>query len=336
MKSILVLVALFVFALAVRDPVETQFRSWMRQQGKTYTGAEYNKRLNNFKANIVRNDQLNAMPGQKATFGINKFSDMTIDEFRATYLMPKFDPRDVCPWPYHADGIRADIPKNVQIPTKFDWRTKNAVTAVKNQGSCGSCWTFSTAENVEGQWAIAGNTLVSLSEQWIVDCSQSCLQSDPSLCNGGCNGGLPWLAYGDIITNKGLTSEADYPYQGVQGTCQTGEPVVAKIANWTYLDTNPTDITTYMYNNGPLSICLNADLLFSYSSGVISGDPSTCPTDGMDHAVLAVGYDNTQSPPFWIVKNSWGTDWGMSGYFNIESDNGLCGINLCVTSSLVK
>jgi len=332
MKSIIVLAALFVFALAVRDFEETQFRSWMRDNQKTYSRAEYGKRLNNFKDNIKRNAQLNAMPGQKATFGINKFSDMSLEEFRATYLMPKFDPKDTCQWPYHADVSKLTKP----IPSKFDWRNKGAVTPIKNQGSCGSCWTFSTAENIEGQWQIAGNALVSLSEQWIVDCSQSCLQSEPQLCNGGCNGGLPWLAYGDIINNKGLTSEANYPYQGVQGTCQTSEPVVAKISNWTYLDTNPTDITTYMYNNGPLSICLNADLLFSYTSGVISGDPSTCPGDQSDHAVLAVGYDNTQSPPFWIVKNSWGTSWGMNGYFNIESDNGLCGINLCVTSALVN
>jgi len=332
MKSIILLLAVLTFALAVRDPVETQFRAWMRQHGKTYAGSEYNKRYQNFQNNIKRNEMLNNLPGQKATFGINKFSDLTLEEFKVMYLLPSFDPKDTCLFPYHADMSK----ENRAIPTKFDWRTKGAVYAVKNQGSCGSCWAFSATENVEGQWQIAGNALVSLSEQWVVDCSTSCLQSEPNICDGGCNGGLPWLAYGDIITNKGLTSEADYPYQGVQGTCQTGEPVVAKIANWTYLDTVPTDIETYMYNHGPMSIALNADLLFSYTSGVISGDPSTCPTSGMDHAVLAVGYDHTQSPPFWIVKNSWGSDWGMNGYFNIESDNGLCGINLCVTSALVQ
>jgi len=332
MKSIFIFAALFVVALAIQDPTEIQFRSWMRTNGKTYTGAEYSKRFANFKANIVRNEQLNSMPGQKATFGINTFSDMTIEEFRTAYLMPKFDPKDTCQWPYHADVSK--LPK--AIPTSFDWRTKGAVTAIKNQANCGSCWTFSTAENIEGQWQIAGNTLVSLSEQWIVDCSHSCLQSEPDLCNGGCDGGLPWLAYGDIIANKGLPTETNYPYQGVDQTCQTGKPIAATISNWTYLDTDPTDITTYMYHNGPLSICLNADLLFSYTSGVISGDPSSCPGDQSDHAVLAVGYDNTQTPPFWIVKNSWGTSWGMNGYFNIESDNGLCGINLCVTTALVK
>jgi C1A family cysteine protease len=333
MKSIIIFAVLFAVALAnIHDPEETQFRSWMREHTKTYAGHEYRMRLSNYKENIKRNAKLNAMPGQKATFGINKFSDMSLDEFKATYLLPAFNPADTCEWPYHADV--SALPR--AIPKSFDWRTKGAVTPIKNQGSCGSCWTFSTAENVEGQWQIAGNALVSLSEQWIVDCSTSCLQSDPSLCNGGCNGGLPWLAYGDIITNKGLPSEANYPYQGVQGTCQTSDPAAAKISNWTYLNTDPTDITTYMYNKGPLSICLNAGLLFSYTSGVITGDPSTCPGDESDHAVLAVGYDLTQNPPYWIVKNSWGTDWGMAGYFNIESDNGLCGINLCVTSALVK
>jgi len=331
MKSLIILSLVLAVVLAVRDPTETQFRTWMRQNGKMYSGFEYQKRFNNFQENIKRNEMLNNLPGQKATFGINKYSDMTLEEFRTIYLLPKFDPKDTCVFPYHADMNKE--PK--AIPTSFDWRTKGSVTAVKNQGGCGSCWTFSTAENVEGQWQIAGNTLVSLSEQWIVDCSHACLESEPNICDGGCDGGLPWLAYQDIIANGGLTSEADYPYTGVDQTCQTGEPIVAKISNWTYLDTVPSDIETYMFGHGPLSIALNADLLFSYTSGVISGDPSTCPTSGMDHAVLAVGYDNTQNPPYWIVKNSWGNDWGMSGYFNIESDNGLCGINLCVTSSIV-
>jgi cathepsin F len=315
---------------------EQMFRDWMKSHNRVYnTESEYSLRLTNFRGNLRRNEEL-SRKHPLATFGVNKYSDMSHAEFKSVMMMKPFEPNDTCMWPYH----RIAKVSARQIPKTFDWRTKGAVSAVKNQQSCGSCWTFSTAENIEGQWFLAGHTPVpSLSEQWIVDCSHACLQSEPDLCNGGCGGGLPWLAYQDIMANKGLTGESNYPYVGYQQNCPASEPGVASIANWTALDTNPTDIITYMEANGPLSITLNADLLMSYTGGVITGTPDDCPNSGSDHAVLLVGYDNTQTnsnPDFWIVKNSWGTDWGEQGYFRIESDNGLCGINACVTSACVN
>jgi len=310
---------------------EQMFRNWMKDNGKQYTTvSEYQQRLTNFRGNLKRNQEMTSEHPQ-ATFGLNKFSDMSHQEFKDSWLMKPFQVNNTCIWPYHRI---AKVDRTVAIPTTFDWRTKGAVSPVKNQQSCGSCWTFSTAENIEGQWFLSGHTLPSLSEQWIVDCSHGCLQSEPDLCNGGCGGGLPWLAYEDIIKNGGLTDEAHDPYVGEQTSCPASDPSIAKISNWTALDDNPTDIITFLVKQGPLSITLNADLLFSYSGGVISGDPSTCPNSQSDHAVLLVGYDNTQSPPFWIIKNSWGADWGEQGYFRMESDNGLCGINSCVTSAL--
>jgi cathepsin F len=308
---------------------QTAFRKFMQDYSKIYANDEqYNLRFSNFRNNLKRNAEL-AQKHPLATFGINKFSDLSPQEFKETHLMKSFNADDSCIWPYNR--IAKSL-KGVKIPTTFDWRTKGAVTAVKNQASCGSCWTFSTAENIEGVWFLAGKGLVSLSEQWIVDCSKSCLQSEPDLCNGGCNGGLPWLAYEDIINNHGLTSETQYPYTGEDGTCETTHSSVAKIGNWTSFSTDPTDIITQMVTVGPLSITLNAGLLMSYTGGIITGTPDDCPNSGSDHAVLLVGYDNT-AQPYWIVKNSWGTDWGESGYFRIESDNGLCGINACVTSA---
>jgi cathepsin F len=336
MRSIiLVALVLCVFALCDAKRVsrdEALFSKFMKQFNKQYpTTEEYNLRFNNFKANLRRNAELNRKHPQ-ATFGINKFSDLSHTEFRSQMLLQKFDPQqdNTCLWPYH----RTAKVQSRAIPDTWDWRKQGAVTPVKNQASCGSCWTFSTAENIEGQWFLSKGKLVSLSEQWIVDCSKSCLQSEPDLCNGGCGGGLPWLAYEDIITNGGLTDEVDYPYTGEDGTCQTGKPNIAKIANWTALSTDVTQIMTYLVANGPLSITLNADLLFSYSGGIITGSPDDCPNSGSDHAVLLVGYDQTQD--YWLVKNSWGADWGENGYFRIEYDNGLCGINACVTSATMK
>jgi cathepsin F len=334
MRTILLFaIALCVLALADAKRVsrdEALFQKFMAQYGKTYaTPEEYQVRFQNFKANLRKNAELNRKH-PKASFGINKYSDMKHSEFQQKMLLPKFPAQNTCLWPYH----RIAKVESRAIPTTWDWSKKGAVTPVKNQASCGSCWTFSTAENIEGQWFLAKNKLVSLSEQWIVDCSHSCLQSEPDLCNGGCGGGLPWLAYEDIITNAGLTDEADYPYTGEQGTCQTGKPDIAVIANWTALSTDVTQIMTYLVSNGPLSITLNADLLFSYNGGIITGSPDDCPNSGSDHAVLLVGYDQSQN--FWLVKNSWGADWGENGYFRIEYDNGLCGINSCVTSATMK
>jgi cathepsin F len=333
-KKIMKAIILFVFCVVVIEAArwnreEMLFGKFMKQHNKNYaTTEEYNLRLTNFKNNLKRNAELTKNNG--ATFGINKFSDMSPEEFKQKYLMKSFDPADACIWPYHR--IAKVTPQ--AIPTTVDWRTKGAVSPVKNQQQCGSCWTFSTAENIEGQWQIKNkNTVLSLSEQWVVDCSHACLQSEPDLCNGGCGGGLPWLAYADIISNKGLPLESAYPYTGEQGTCQSGLPDAAVISNWTALSTDQTQIMTYLANNGPLSITLNAGLLFSYSSGIITGSPDSCPNSGSDHAVLLVGYDSSQD--FWIVKNSWGSDWGENGYFRIAYDQGLCGINSCVTSSIV-
>jgi cathepsin F len=225
MRTLLVL-ALCVVALCYAKRTsadEALFQKFIADYAKTYsTPEEYSLRFQNFKTNLRRNAELNRKH-PSATFGINKYSDMTQDEFRSKMLLPKFNADDSCIFPYH----RYAKVEAKAIPDSFDWRSKGAVSPVKNQGSCGSCWAFSTAENIEGQWFLAKNSLLSLSEQWIVDCSHACLQSESDVCNGGCGGGLPWLAYGDIITNLGLTDESDYPY--------TEKMALAKLANQTSL-----------------------------------------------------------------------------------------------------
>jgi len=319
------------FSIGKANQEETLFKQWAVQNNKVYADSEYNVRLDNFKTNLKRIDELNRK-NPKAIFAVNKFSDLSEKEFKETVLMKSFDADNTCIWPYSRLFPTADTTKK---PATFDWTTKpGVVSAVKNQASCGSCWTFSTAENIEGQWALSKKltTAVSLSEQWIVDCSHACLQSEPDLCNGGCGGGLPWLAYADIITNHGLTDEADYAYTGYQGTCQTGKPVDAVISNWKSVSTDVDQIETVLSTQGPLSITLNAGLLMSYSSGIITGDDDDCPNSGSDHAVLLVGYDDSQQ--FWKVKNSWGTDWGEQGFFRIQN-NGLCGTNACVTTATI-
>jgi len=332
MKTALFFALVCVLAVAFAlESDEALFRTFISDYNKQYTGFEYQFRLKIFKHNLKKYDQLNEK-SPLATYGINKFSDLSDDEFKSTYLMKAFDPADTCIFPYHVS--QKDV-QTKNLPPAYDWRTKGAVSEVKDQGQCGSCWAFSTSGNVEGQWQINNpkHALVSLSEQWIVDCSNSCLASNPQLCNGGCDGGLPWLAYQDIIHHKFLTTESAYPYNGNDNACQTVNTFGANIYNWTAVEGQQKTIAAFLVQNGPLSICLNADMLMSYSSGIITGDPADCPANQTDHAVLLVGYGSGNGTNFWIVKNSWGADWGENGYFRIENDNDLCGINDCVTSS---
>jgi len=212
-----------------------------------------------------------------------------------------------------------------------------------------------TIGNIESQWAIKGNKLTSFSEQLLVDCSHGCSNEPPygNVCNQGCNGGWQWNAFGDIIAWGGVETEKEYPYTAVTGTCQMNNKLLtAKIANFTCLSNsssskgaNEDQMAAYLVAHGPLSIAMDATPLQSYSSGILDPnswwDPTdTCATQQLDHALLLVGFGVEDSEiwgktPYWIVKNSWGADWGESGYFRIIRGAGACGINNAVSSAIM-
>ncbi len=209
----------------------------------------------------------------------------------------------------------------VGLPTSVDWRT-SAVTGVKNQGSCGSCWAFSATGAMEGINKIKTGSLISLSEQQLVDCSKA-------YGNNACNGGLMDNAFKYAKANK-METEADYPYTGRAGTC-TYSSAKGKV-----LLTGLTDVTA---NSGsqlqaavaqqPVSVAIEADksVFQSYTGGIITS--TTCGTS-IDHGVLAVGYGSSSGTDYWIVKNSWGASWGEKGYVRIGRTTGggagICGI----------
>jgi len=337
MKVVLLLVCLATIALASSDSDEMLFKSFMTVHNKAYSPREYTQRLRNFRNNLRHIETMQNLHPH-ATYGVDAFSDLSINEFKQKFLMTPFNAQASCQWPYNGSFSFS----RATPPTAWDWRAKGAVTPVKNQAQCGSCWAFSTVANIEGQNFLSTGQLVSLSEQEIVDCSKSCLASEPGLCNGGCGGGLPWLAYGDVI-KSGLTTEAQYPYTGMDGTCSSANTTVAaKISKWTALGTDVNVIQAYLVQHGPLSITMNANVLFSYTGGIITGTPGptgTCPGSSSDHAITLVGYGTDPSAGvYWIVKNSWDTTWGEQGYFRIAATAGTtgesyCGINLCVTSA---
>jgi len=268
------------------------------------------------------------------TFKANKFGDLTSEEFKKMYLTKQPIVRDSSlpiASEYTSEVINA-------LPTSFDWRPKGAVTPVKDQGQCGSCWAFSATGNMEGQWFLAGHNLTGLSEQNLVDCDHECTNYDgQSSCDQGCDGGLQPNAYEYVIKSGGIDTENSYPYQGMDNTCNFQPSTIgAKISNFTMVSSDENQMAAYLIKNGPLAITANAEEWQFYFGGVFY---VPCMTS-LDHGILIVGYGVEtdifdQTMPFWIVKNSWGADWGESGYLRIERGTGKCGLNQYVSSSIV-
>ena len=249
------------------------------------------------------------------TLGMNEYADMDGAEFSKIfngYLSGRS--RSNTTKVFHAS--------RASIPTSVDWRTKGIVTGIKNQGQCGSCWSFSATGSLEGQHALKTGTLVSLSEQNLVDCS------GPE-GNEGCDGGLMDDAFEYVIKNNGIDTEASYPYVARDENCRFN-PSNVGATETSYTDVAHEDeeaLTEAIANVGPISVAIDAshNSFQLYKSGVYY-EPD-CSQTALDHGVLAVGYGVDGGQDMYIVKNSWGTSWGMQGYIYMSRnhDNN-CGI----------
>ncbi|CAN6204589.1 unnamed protein product [Urochloa humidicola] len=313
-----------VLAALGRTRDTLRFARYAVRYGKSYeSAAEVQKRFRIFSESLelVRSTNRKGLPYR---LGINRFADMSWEEFRATRLGA-------------AQNCSATLAGNhrmratAALPETKDWREDGIVSPVKNQGHCGSCWTFSTTGALEAAYTQATGKPISLSEQQLVDCAGP-------YNNFGCNGGLPSQAFEYIKYNGGLDTEESYPYQGVNGVCHfKAANVGVKVLDSVNITLGAEDeLKDAVGLVRPVSVAFEVINGFRlYKSGVYTSDH--CGTSPMDvnHAVVAVGYGVENGVPYWLIKNSWGADWGDEGYFKMEMGKNMCGVATCASYPVV-
>jgi hypothetical protein len=307
-----------VSAILYSESPATQTYLWnafKSEYGKTYNSEqEEAKRFETFLVNLAIIDQRNEKANGTATHGINKFTDMSVAEFKETHLNYEPTGRKATSF----DSSIEPMPEGTK--TLVDW-TGTLTTPVKDQGYCGSCWAFSATEQIESDYMRTAGTEYILSAQQITTCSYY------NIIAGGCNGGNTEKAF--TYAEGGVELDSDYEYTsgdaGVTGTCSSdSSKYVVKTTGYTSVSSSSSGesaMATYVSGTGPLSVCVDAEEWSSYTSGVLS----TCGTS-VDHCVQAVGIDTTASTPYWKVRNSWGTSWGESGYIRLEYGSNMCEI----------
>jgi hypothetical protein len=287
----------------------------MWQKFKSDFKKEYDhekERFEIFRENVRKIEEHNA---KKLSYelGLNEFADMTSDEFFSTRL--GFKP---------SKGLRNSpetaFPNITDVPDSIDWNEKGAVTAVKNQKGCGSCWAFSSTGALEGGLFVHSGKLVSLSEEDLVQCDKEAQ---------GCNGGGMSQAF-DWVKTHGVCGETAYPYTsggGVTGKCKKGCTPVAITAGHVEVPAEDEDALKKAVSLQPVSVGIEADksVFQLYKRGIV--DSKECGTN-LDHGVLVVGYGTDSGKDYWLVKNSWGAAWGEKGFVRLVRGKNMCGISM--------
>lgn len=296
---------LFSVGLAASSPL---FLDFIKKYNKVYDNNELEHRLRVFLDNLKIIEQLN-LKESETVYGIGPFADLSTDEFNKLYT------GWVPPQNESAYGERVVYDDDVAADS-VDWREKNAVTAVKNQGRCGSCWAFSATEGVESQAFLSGKyPLTEMSAQQITSCDKG---------SSGCNGGWPGSAFDYLKKAGGLEKDADYPYTaggGTTGSCKfVAAKAYEKVTGYKTAAKGEDSMLKGLQSN-PFSICHQTGGWQHYTGGSIM---TSCSSGG-GHCTQLIGYSSDKD--YWIVKNSWGTSWGSAGYIYIKKGKNLCGVS---------
>lgn len=286
--------------------IKSNFDNYLVKFNKSYIENEYWQRYDIYKNNMKYIENHNKLD-KKYQLGETPFTDITREEFSNLIGISK-----------NQDTCKMVNTGHLLYPPSVDWREREAVTSVKNQGNCGSCWSFSTIGALEGIRAIKYGELTSLSEQQLVDCSTK---------NNGCQGGSMELGFNYIINNGGICSNNSYPYNGSKSFCDNQCKIVenTNIKSCKSIISNKEKILVSYLSRQPISVAIQADSINfqHYKRGIF--DDLNCYTGELDHGVLLVGYDEETL----ILKNSWGPQWGELGYINlarIGNGPGICGV----------
>ncbi|KAH7440307.1 hypothetical protein KP509_04G100700 [Ceratopteris richardii] len=306
------------------------FEAWNLKHGKHYTAAqrlEKSRRFHIFRENLMRIDAHNKKEGSTFKLGLTRFADLNQEEFKQSRRLGlKLPVHRLGSLRHHSN--RKPAPSSIvnDLAGSVDWRSLGAVTSVKDQGMCGSCWAFSATGAIEGANAIATGSLVSVSEEELVTCSSA----------SGCDGGLMDEAFEWVINNGGIATEETYPYSsysGISAACNTGLEQYKSVSIDGYADVTPYSEEALMeaVSKQPVSVAIEASAwdFQLYAEGVYNGTCSSDPYD-INHGVLLVGYGSDNGVNYWIVKNSWGSSWGDGGYIRMirnGSPFGICAIH---------
>lgn len=300
------------------------FQKFMDDYNKTYTTIEqFSKRFEIFKNNLYRIKSIQDTDPE-AEYGINLFADLSQEEFIQKYLIQDLSTQESGD-NYNAEQEFLRLKKEstfyksklslAELPKNFDWREKNVVSPIKNQGMCGSCWAFSAVQTAESHYAIKTGKLYTLSEQELLDCDK---------VDHACGGGLHYRGL-DFIAKNGLVEEQAYPYAKKRQNCSIAEKtIVANFTGYRNITQTEEEMQKALFELGPISIGMDATTLQFYIAGVTN--PWLC-SNTNNHAVVIVGYGHSfWGRDYWTIKNSWGSWWGEKGYFRIIRGKNKCGM----------
>ncbi len=298
------------------DEVSSAFEEFVQTYRRDYASAEEtDKRRAIFESNYRKIVVHNRDPSQTCQLGVNQFADLSDEEFERMYLSKPISVQQPADFGAEAAAPNQDIDVN--------WVTKGKVTDVKDQGLCGSCWTFSAISITETLVAIKNNTTPErYSEQQLVDCCKTSMSN-------GCHGGEDTDAF-KYLMSQGIAYENVYPYHAMDETCkQSSVPMQVKIDNYFNVTVgNNTDMERVVQTRTmSVGVCAGAFVFRFYKGGVVTAG---CPDDPLSHAVTVVGAGTQDGTPYWLVRNSWGPNWGDKGYLKIartpDGNTGVCGI----------